>query len=138
MEKNKVDLRLLISDFENVSHNDITRLLGIDPIYIRIKGEKRNPKNPSSPTWTHNLWSMGSGLDEYASFEEQMNKILDIIEERMDAFKLLSSEYYMEFACAIFTYKDNGESTPSVHLEKRYNKIVGLLDIEFDIDLYVW
>ncbi len=96
------------------------------------------PKNPSSPIWTNNLWAMDSGLNEFASFEDQMNKILDIIEEKMDAFKLLSSKYYIEFACAIFTYKDSDESTPWVHLEKRYNKIAGLLNIEFDIDLYAW
>lgn len=67
-----------------------------------------------------------------------MNKLLDMIEERIDAFQLLSSKYYLEFACAIYTYKDNGESTPWVHLDKRYNTIAGILNIEFDIDLYAF
>jgi len=74
---------------------------------------------------------MGGGLDMYAPFEDQMNNILDIIERKMDIFELLSKKYYFEFACAIFVYKDNGESKPSVHLDNRYNKIAELLNIEF-------
>ena len=30
----------------------------------------------------------------------------------------------------------NDESTPSVHLDARYTRLVGELNIEFDIDLY--
>ena len=29
-----------------------------------------------------------------------------------------------------------GEGTPSLHLNSRYNKIISLLDSEFDLDLY--
>ena len=81
---------------------------------------------------------MDSGLGQYASFEDQMSTLLDMIEQRIDVFKMLSTKYYFEFACAIFTYKDNEESTPWVHLDKRYNKIAGELNIEFDVDLYAW
>ena len=138
MEKNYVDLKLLISDFEDITHDELSRLLAINPCYIQLKGEKRNPKNPSSPLWQSNIWSMNSGLDKYASFEDQMNKILDIIESKMEVFKPLCQKYYCEFVCAVFTYKDNEESTPWIHLNKRYNKVAAALNLEFDIDLYAW
>ena len=138
MDKNKVDLRLIICDFDDIDHAEITRLTGITPCYIRKKGETRNPKNPESPLWENNLWSMNSGLDEFACFEEQMTALLDIIESKMDVFKSLCLKYYCEFACAVFTYKDNDESTPSVHLDSRYNKIAAELNCEFDLDLYAW
>ncbi len=137
-KRNEVDLRLIITDFEDIDHDYITKLLGIEPAYIRVKGEKRNPKNPDSPIWKDNLWSFASGLEKYTNFEDQMNTMLDIIEEKKDGFKLLSSKYYMEFACAIITYKGNNESTPWVHLDKRYNRIAAELNIEFDVDLYAW
>ena len=138
MEKNKVDLRFCVFDFEDISHVDITKKIGINPTRIHVKGEKMNPRNPSSPLWKKNSWSMDSGLDVYADFESQMSAILDIIEQKLEVFKELTDKYYCEFSCAIFTYKDNNESTPWVHLDKRYNKIVGQLNIEFDLDLYAW
>lgn len=81
---------------------------------------------------------MGHGLDEYVSFDEQMNALLDIIELKIDVFRTLSQKYYLEFGCAIFTYYDNEESTPWIHLGERYNKLVREVNIEFDVDLYAW
>jgi len=138
MDKNKVDLRLIICDFEDISPAEITRLTGITPIYVRIKGEKRNPKNPESPLWKNNLWSINSGLDEFADFDAQMTALLNIIESKIDVFKPLCTKYYSEFACAVFIYKDNNESTPSVHLDSRYREIASELNCEFDLDLYAW
>ncbi|MCR8558569.1 DUF4279 domain-containing protein [Mucilaginibacter sp. BJC16-A38] len=137
MNRNKVDLRLIICDFEDIDHNTITKTLGIDPVYVRIKGEKRNPKKAESPLWENNLWSMNSGLDEYASLEDQMNEMLNIIDGKINEFKPLCLKYYCEFACAVYTYKGNDESTPWIHLDKRYNKIALELNAEFDVDLYV-
>jgi hypothetical protein len=138
VKKNKVDLLFKIVDFEDITHDGISRMLGIVPAHTAVKGGKRNPNNPQSPLKTNNSWSMGSGLDEYADFEEQMNALLNIIEQKKGVFKLLCSKYYCEFACAIFTYKDNDESTPWVHLDKRYHQIAAELNIEFDLDLYAW
>ncbi|MBD1365703.1 DUF4279 domain-containing protein [Mucilaginibacter sp. ZT4R22] len=138
MKKNEIDLRFIIADIEDNSHDAITFLTGVNPIYVRIKGLPRNPKNPASPLWTNNLWSMDSGLGKHADFETQMNALLDIIETKKEVFKTFCTEYHCEFACALMVYRDNGESTPSVHLNKRYNKLIKELDIEFDIDLYVF
>jgi len=136
MERNKVDLRLIICDFNDIDHAEITKLTGITPVYFRIKGEKRNPQNPDSPLWENNLWSMNSGLDEFADFDAQLTALLNIIESKIDVFKPLCLKYYSEFACAVFTYKNNDESTPWVHLGSRYNKIAAELNCEFDLDLY--
>jgi hypothetical protein len=138
MDKNCVDLRLLIVDFEDITHADITSMLCIKPVHMSLKGDKRNPNNPDSRLKTNNSWSLGSGLDKYADFEAQMNALLDIIEQKKDVFKFLCERYYCEFVCAIFTYRDNDESTPWVHLDKRYHQIAVELNIEFDIDLYAW
>jgi hypothetical protein len=138
MDRNKVDLRFLISNFEDIAPAEITRLTGITPVYIRTKGEKRNHKNPESPVWETNLWSINSGLGEFAEFEEQMTALLDIIESKINVYKPLCLKYYSEFSCAVFTYRDNDESTPWVHLGSRYNKIAAELNCEFDLDLYAW
>ena len=138
MKSNEVDLRLIVCDFDDITHNEIDILTGIQPTYIRVKGQPKNSKRADSPVWTNNVWSIGSGLGTHTSFQEQMDILLDIIEEKIEVFQQLSSKYYIEFACALKVYRDNGESTPSVHLDERYNCLIKKLNIEFDIDLYVF
>lgn len=134
MKRNKVDLRFGIWRFDDVSHDYITQLIGISPTKFFIKGERKNPK--SSALFKTNGWIIAPGLDEYASFEEQLNAILDILEPRRDELKILCDKYYCEFSCAVFMYHDNEESTPSVHLTERYNQFIRTLNVEFDLDLY--
>jgi len=140
MEKNQVKLSFCIWNFEHVSHLDISKILDLLPEKIYVRGEKLNPHNsdPNSPKIINNGWLLGSGLDEHAAFEDQMNSLLDILEPRVEILKPLCSKYYCEFSCGLFVYRDNGESTPSVHLNGRYNNFIKELNVEFDVDLYVF
>jgi len=137
MKKNEIILSFGIFDFNDISHDEISEFLGIQPEKIRVKGEKKNPKNPDSSLITKNIWSMGSGLDKYTNFDDQMDSLLSIIESKIDLFKVICSKYHCEISCAIFVYFDNGESAPWVHLDSRYNQLIKDLNIEFDVDLYV-
>lgn len=132
--KNEVYLDFIITDFEDISHDEITQRLGINPTKVYVKGQKKNPK--SAGISKRNRWLMASGLDKYASFEDQMKAMLDIIESKIDLFRPFCEKYYCEFSCAIFIRYDNDESTPSVHLDARYNRLIKELNIEFDVDLY--
>jgi hypothetical protein len=137
MRKNEIYLSFGIFDFEDITHDEITNLLGIEPSHVRIKGYPKNPKNIDGPLITNNLWRMSSGLDKYTDFDEQLNAILYTIESKIDLFKTLCEKYPCELSCAIYIHFDNGESTPWVHLDSRYNKLIKELNIEFDVDLYV-
>ena len=132
--KNEVVLDFCIWGFEDITPDYVTETLGIQPVKVYIKGQKKNPKFVAVAT--RNGWRMGSGLDKYASFEDQMNAMLDIIESKIDLFRPFCEKYYCEFSCAIFIRFDNEESTPSMHLSTRYNWLIKELNIEFDIDLY--
>jgi len=134
--KNEVDLNFVVFDFNDISHADITKMIGVSPSKIYVKGEPKNLKVKSLAKY--NVWMMGSGKDKYATFDDQMNAILDIFEDKIDVFINLTEKYYCEFSCAIFTYYGNEESTPWIHLNKRYNTITKKLNVEFDIDLYAW
>jgi hypothetical protein len=138
MKKNEIDLSLVISDFNDITHDEITQLLGIEPTFIRIKGEKKNPKRSDSPLIQSNKWAVNSRQDKYANFDEHMTSLLDIIEPKIDALKPICEKYGCEISCGMFVYFGNSESTPWVHMDSRYNNIVRVLNIEFDLDLYVW
>ncbi len=137
MEKNKIILDFCIWGFDDITHNEITQIIGVTPIKLYIKGEKRNPNLPNSNLIDKNGWRMASPLSEYCTFEQQMNAMLDIIEAKLAVFKFISKKYVCEFSCATFIYKENNESLPWIHLGSRYNKINKELNIEFDLDLYV-
>jgi hypothetical protein len=133
--RNEVVLDFCIWDFNDVTHDYITEQLGIMPIKLHLKGSPINPKF-SQRVAKKNRWIMSCGLDKYASFESQMEAMLNLIEPKIDLFRPFCDKYYCEFSCAIFIRYDNEESTPSVHLDARYNRLIKELKIEFDVDLY--
>ena len=132
--KNEVVLDFVIAGYEDISHEEITNKLNVNPVKVYVKGQRKNPKFDALAK--RNRWIMSSGLDKYASFENQMKAILDIIENNIELFRPFCEKYYCEFSCAIYIRYDNDESTPWVHLDARYNRVVKELNIEFDIDLY--
>lgn len=138
--KNRVYLNFTINDFDDITHDEISRKLGMNPYRIYVKGEKRNPNFTSAgPFWHMNRWIMASPLNEYSSFKDQINATLDIIEPKIDLFKPFCEKYRCEFNCAIYLAGyENGESEPSIYLDSRYNHLIKELDIGFDIDLYVF
>lgn len=132
---NEVVLEFCIWDYDDISCDQITEMLGITPSRVYIKGQPMN-RNFSARLAKKNGWRMGSTLEKYASFEEQLNNLLDILESKIQILKPICEKYYCEFSCAIFIRYNNDESTPWVHLNERYNKLIRELNIEFDIDLY--
>ena len=135
--KNEVIVRFCIWDFDDLTHEEMSNLLGIMPDKTYIKGQKRNPNSATGKAvFSRNGWLMASGLDKYSSFEDQMNALLDVIEPKIDVFKPICEKYNCEISCAMFVYTGNDESTPSMHLNSRYNKVAKELNIEFDLDLY--
>ena len=135
--KNEIYLRFGIFEFDDITPNQITDIVGIKPFIVQVKGQKKNPKNlTSSAEWKSNSWIIDSMLEKFASFEEHMNAMLDIIEPKMELLMPLCEKYYCEFSCALYVRYDNGESIPSVHLGSRYNRLLKNLKIEFDFDIY--
>lgn len=136
--KHQVYLNLTIADFEDVTHEEISQMLGIKPYKVYVKGQKKNPNSSSAnPALVkRNCWVMGTPLDGYSTFEDQMNGMLDIIEPKINLFKPLCEKYRCEFACAIYLRYENGESIPSVYLSSRYNRLIKELNIAFDVDIY--
>ncbi|RCH55693.1 hypothetical protein DJ568_07345 [Mucilaginibacter hurinus] len=137
MKKNEINLGFGIYGFEDIDHSYITNLLGLQPDYVRTKGEKKNPRNSDSPLIEVNKWMITSGIDPHLDFDQHLNALLDILEPRIDVLRPICERYDCEISCGMFVYFDNGESTPWVHLDDRYNKMTAQLKIEFDLDLYV-
>lgn len=137
MRKNKIVLTLMITKFEDLTHENISELTGFEPDFQLVKGQRKNPKNENSPLLQTNAWGLESGLNPHEDFDKHLDALLSKIEANYNAFKTLSSKYSCYIACGLFVYYGNGESTPWVHLDDRYNAIAKDLNLDFDVDLYV-
>lgn len=134
MKKNEISLSFCIWGFDDITHDQLTKLLDCIPSEVYVKGKRKNPK--FSGLAKENGWIIDSQYDKYTSFDIQMNALLDILEPKKKILETICKQYYCEFSCALTVYADNGESTPWVHLNSRYNNLVRDLNIEFDLDLY--
>jgi|SRR5215217_4845340 len=133
MKKNEIHLSFCIWGFQDISHSEITVIMGVSPSGIHIEGERMNSK--SSRLAKENGWFLDSSTDKLIPFEEQMDSLLDILESRKESLKTICNNYYCEFSLALYIYSDE-ESTPSVHLSSRYHTLAKELKFEFDLDLY--
>jgi len=131
--KNEIHLTIGIWRFKDITHQEITDSLGLQPKKILIEGEKTNPKFLTIAK--ENGWMYTHSKDVTKPFEEQMNELLTVLRERSDALKKLSGKYYCELSCAIFK-KDEDESMPWVHLTRNHIRFLNDFNIEFDLDLY--
>lgn len=132
-DKNEIRLSIGIWGFEDGLHNDISSKLNVRPTQVFVKGQPMNTF--STRPAKKNAWFIEPKLGYYAPFEEQMDEFLDIIESRKEVFKELGTKYLIEISCGLYINTDTDESTPSVHLTKRYHKVMQDLDIEFDVDI---
>ncbi|MGM5631399.1 DUF4279 domain-containing protein [Apibacter raozihei] len=133
--KNKIHFDFSIWNYEDITHKEITHILRIIPSKVYVKGERINPENPKISK--QNGWILKSSLDKYVSFEDQLNVMLDLLEPKIEELQMLSEKHKceFEFSLAIFILNQN-ESTPWVHLNKRYNDFIRKVDVEFDFDIY--
>jgi hypothetical protein len=137
MKTHRVELRLGIWGFEDIAHEKLTELIGVKPIKDYFKDKPVNKKLPNGKISDENGWLIAppESLDG-DDFETQMDRFIDLAEERLDIFNALLIKYHCEFSCAIFIEAESEESTPWIHLGDRYNKVFGKLNVHFDLDIY--
>lgn len=133
MIKNNLNLRFSIWDFEDVQGSDITNALNVLPVKSYIKGERINLNSPRIAK--RNGWVYGSSYGDEESFEEQMRRILDVLEPKIFVLKEYAKKYTCEFSCALFL-NNREESVPWIFLDKRYNAFIREVDAEFDFNIY--
>lgn len=131
--ESEIHLTLGIWGFTEISHNEISDIVGLQPVKVHIKGERINPKFLTVSK--ENGWMYTHSKMVTRPFEEQMNELISIIKDTGGGLKQLSSKYYCELSCAVFK-KGEDESMPWVHLTKDHVQFLNDFNIEFDLDIY--
>jgi len=134
--KHEIYLDFVIADFEDITPDEISHKLGINPRKVYIKGTKKYPNSSTETLVKRSKWVIGSTLSKYLTFEEHLNAMLDLLESKKNLLKPLCEKYNCFFSCAVFIDTDDSVSTPSIYLDWRYNKLTRELKVDFDFDLY--
>lgn len=134
--RNEIYLDFVVADFEDITHDEISQRLGMNPRKVYVKGAKKHPDSHAETLIKRSRWLIGSSLGKHLTFEEHLNAMLDLLEPKIDLLKPLCEKYNCFFSCAVFIDTDDSVSTPSLYLNWRYNKLTRELKLDFDFDLY--
>jgi hypothetical protein len=137
MKQHIVELRFGIWGFEDITHEKLTMLIGVEPVRKYFKGQLVNKKLPNGKISEENGWVMASPESIHKeNFEIQMNHFLKLAKTHIDLFNKLCSKYHCEFSCAIFLDSESSDNMPWIHLGDEYNSLFGKWNVHFDFDIY--
>lgn len=130
----KVEADFRIFGFEE-SIDDINRKIGIQPTRYHMKGEIISPK--SGKLYKENVWILDAPFRiNVTDVEDCFMDIVQKLRPSINEVKAICEKYYSEFSCRIFLESNSEYSVPSLHFQKSFIEILGLLNSELDIDVY--
>lgn len=136
LKTNHVEAYLEIKRFQNISHDDISTLLGLQPTTIYVQGQRFNPHFGAVSRHNRWLYQVYTKEGPWRNLEEQLDELLALVNARRAAFQQLAAHCEFEIRCAVFIYYDLNESTPPVFLEPRHVELLNFLQAGFDADIY--
>ena len=130
MRKFRHQIVLDVSDFL-CTHEEITKIIGVEPDYARNRGDKRT----ETATFQRSSWALYSDAQEYESdFEEHVSNFLALMDGKDEAIRKLQLVAKVEMTI-ICIY--DGVSKPSVHFDLPFLDFLNRNRIPVDIDLFV-
>src|SRR5687768_8087731 len=114
--KHEIYLDFVIADFEDITHDEISDMLGLKPRKVYLKGAKKNPNSESNAVFKRNRWIVSSSIAKDLTFEDHINTMLDLLEPKIELLKPLCDKYSCCFLCAVKIDSDDTVSTPSIYL----------------------
>ncbi|WP_432664493.1 DUF4279 domain-containing protein [Wukongibacter baidiensis] len=112
----------------------ITQQLNIHPTVEWIKGDKA-PNGKIARSYT--CWCYGVGVEESIDINDQLVKILGILNPKRQILKEMKKEYDVEYLVLI-TIKIEDDIKPIMSIKSPIIEMMSDIDSEFDIDLYIY
>ncbi|MDR3177561.1 MAG: DUF4279 domain-containing protein [Campylobacteraceae bacterium] len=126
---NEIQVSLKIHDFEcDASH--ISDILGVQSTHIWKKGEPRGPGAivfHESNCWMHKITK-----NDVIYVEEMIDTLVGIFENKIENFKQLPKNCYMEIAIICFFKR----GMPSITFNKKAIDFIHKIGAEIDFDMY--
>src|SRR5690349_13527170 len=77
---------------QELSPEEISRALGLEPTATLAKGAPRSPSNPKSARADVNVWMLESGVSPTETLTAHLSAMLDVVETKGPALQELSRQ----------------------------------------------
>ena len=133
MDKTSVKVEFTIIGDELIPKN-ATEKLKITPNQFWQEGEDikgRQIKRKDT------CWSINTGYEESNDINEQLFKIVGLLQDKKNILKELKSIHNLEYIFAIVVNIENNEK-PEMYFNREFIKFANDIDAEFYIDMYIY
>ncbi|ENS3478392.1 DUF4279 domain-containing protein [Salmonella enterica] len=114
--------------------NEITRLMGIEPDEVNIKGAMTGTrKRPSNET----AWGIFTNKEQSLDINVQTEKLLALLINKIDLLLSIKERYDVSFILSLVIEISNRES-PAIYWTPETNRFLGRIGAESSIDLYYY
>ncbi|MFN0207062.1 MAG: DUF4279 domain-containing protein [Planctomycetota bacterium] len=114
----------------NVDPRSITEILGLSP----HQTWRKDDPGPQRSRRTHDRWEFRGPKCEVASFEEQLDELLSILEGRRDRVLQVVNQFKAGIYCTAM-YRET--VNPGFHLSEDAIRRIAGLGLSCDFDLYI-
>lgn len=133
--RDKLESQLLIVDFD-CKPEDITRVLGLKPTQVVLKGEVKS-KDPSGvgPAILHknNVWVLQFDVPTNIGFDDHLELVLKQLMTRAEAIAEVAGKYRGELS--VFGFVRDADRI-ALNLPRERISELAKLNIDFDVDIY--
>lgn len=133
MDKTNVMVEFIMSG-DKLDSNGVTEKLKIKPSKSWKKGEDiegRKIKRIDS------CWIINTNYEETYDINEQLFKIVRLLEDKKNILKELKNVYELEYFFEIVINVENNE-TPAIYFNKEFIEFANDIKSEFEIDMYIY
>jgi|SRR5579864_395766 len=117
---------------EDLRPDEITRLLGIAPTRVHLRGEPRGHGKSCESVWERSLWLLQSPLGDSRDPVEHLDWLMRVLESKRSAVKGLRGKYAMDLFCGFSSETGQGGFTLDAVTVHR----LGRLGLPLSFDLY--
>lgn len=133
MERTKVKVEFFITS-ETLNIETINDQLKLFPTDSWIQGDVIPGKKFKK---TDSCWVIGTEYEESLDINDQLKKVLNILEERKEILKGIRKTNNYEMFFSIIINIENSEK-PAIYFEKRFIDFIHEIGSEFFVDLYLF
>ena len=126
----EIHVYLSVSGFEPAPPAEVTALLGLEPTAAWKDGD-RVPGRPDARR-PGSAWRIQSPPPRTATFEDQLQALLEILETRADQVRAAAKRYHAQISCAGYFASFN----PGFGLSAQHVARIAALGLSMDFDLY--
>lgn len=119
---------------DNFDPNELTDLLGIQPMEVNLKGVITGTrKRPSTET----SWSIYTKKEESYDVKEQIDKIVSILKDKIKLINGFKEKNEVSISLSLLIEVENDEK-PAIYWTPETNDFLGKIGAESSIEIYMY